>query len=301
MLYSLLNRFQGTFMGTLIGANIGHTSRLHPWWFFLSQAITKRLTQKGRLSSEDWSVITGEQTFFGDNSKLPNTGELILGTLPLMVFFHDAPSLLWEQLHNLVVKWQLSLETLQEMMVWGELLALILTENLEIKGIVSQQLTYYHNQSNSSLRDSLKQVESFLQLRTSLRQVIDYFNQQMLLERSALPLAIYCFTVTPEDFSVAVLRAAQTQSQVITALVGALAGAYNSCFGIPPHWQSAFKKKGNSQLMNHIIPELWAMWTGSNYRSEVGLSFNISMINSPWVMQKRSSVKLVSQKEYWLF
>ena len=234
MRYSLLNRFQGTFMGSLIGANISYTSLLYPWWFFISQAIIKRLTQKGRLSSEDWSAITGEHTFFGDNSKLPSTGELVLGTLPLMVFFYDVPSLLWEQLHSLVVKWQLSLETLQEMMVWGELLALILRENLEIKEIVSQQLTYCQNQYNSCLRDSLKQVESFLQLRTPLRQVINYFHQQILLERSALPLAIYCFTVTLEDFSVAVLRAAQTKSQVITTLVGALARAYNSCLGIPP-------------------------------------------------------------------
>lgn len=108
MRYSLLNRFQGTFMGSLIGINLNHTSPLHPWWLFLSQAITKRLIQKGRLSPEDWLAITGEQSFFTNNCKLPNTGELVLGTLPLMVFFHDAPSLLREQLHGLVVKWQLS-------------------------------------------------------------------------------------------------------------------------------------------------------------------------------------------------
>ncbi|MGP0127933.1 MAG: ADP-ribosylglycohydrolase family protein [cyanobacterium endosymbiont of Rhopalodia musculus] len=121
------------------------------------------------------------------------------------------------------------------MMVWGELLALILRENLDIKSRLSQQLNHYHNQPNSRLRDSLKQVESFLKLRTPLRQVIDYFHQPILLEQSALPLAIYCFTVTPENFSVAVLRAAtQTKSQLVTTLVGALAGAYNSCFGIPP-------------------------------------------------------------------
>ncbi|MGP0127934.1 MAG: hypothetical protein ACTMUB_01330 [cyanobacterium endosymbiont of Rhopalodia musculus] len=106
MRYSLLNRFQGTFIGSLIGVNIGHTSPLHPWWLFLSQAITKRLTQKGRLSLEDWSAITGEQSFFTNtnNCELPNTGEIVLGTLPLIVFFHDAPSLLREQLHCLVVK-----------------------------------------------------------------------------------------------------------------------------------------------------------------------------------------------------
>ncbi|MGP0127932.1 MAG: hypothetical protein ACTMUB_01320 [cyanobacterium endosymbiont of Rhopalodia musculus] len=50
-----------------------------------------------------------------------------------------------------------------------------------------------------------------------------------------------------------------------------------------------------------IIPTLWAMWTGSNSRSQVELNFNISVVNSPWVIQKRSSMKLVSQKEYWLF
>lgn len=120
------------------------------------------------------------------------------------------------------------------MMVWGELLALILRENLETTSLLSQQLTYYYNQPNSRLRDALKQVESFWQLRTPLRQVIDYFHQPILIEQSAFPLAIYCFTVTPEDFSVAILRATKTQSQLVTALLGALAGAYNSCFGIPP-------------------------------------------------------------------
>jgi hypothetical protein len=42
--------------------------------------------------------------------------------------------------------------------VCGELIALISTSNLEIKSILFQQLTYYHNQPNSRLRDSLKQV-----------------------------------------------------------------------------------------------------------------------------------------------
>ena len=85
------------------------------------------------------------------------------------------------------------------------------------------------------------------------------------------------------------------------SLVGALAGAYNGCFGIPPHWQLAFKRKGNSQLMNYIIPNLWIMWTGSNSQSQVELNYNISVVNSPRVMQKRSSMTLVSQKENGLF
>lgn len=55
-----------------------------------------------------------------------------------MVFFHDPLSLLGSNyIAYLVVKWQLSPETLQEMMGWGELLAFILTENLEIKNILS--------------------------------------------------------------------------------------------------------------------------------------------------------------------
>ncbi|XTZ10601.1 MAG: hypothetical protein ACQZ3N_01315, partial [cyanobacterium endosymbiont of Rhopalodia yunnanensis] len=79
-------------------------------------------------------------------------------------------------------------------------------------------------------------------------------------------------TVTPENFLVAVLRPTQTKSQVVTAaLVKALAGAYKSCFVsvFPPHWQLALRRKGNSQLINHIIPSLWAMCTGSNTNVKV--------------------------------
>ncbi|XTZ12381.1 MAG: hypothetical protein ACP8RL_01255 [cyanobacterium endosymbiont of Rhopalodia inflata] len=54
-------------MGSFIGVNISHTFSFHSWWLFLSQAITKRLTQKGRLSPEDWSAITGEQSFLTNN------------------------------------------------------------------------------------------------------------------------------------------------------------------------------------------------------------------------------------------
>ncbi|WP_119260689.1 hypothetical protein [cyanobacterium endosymbiont of Rhopalodia gibberula] len=43
--------------------NISHTFPLHPWWLFLSQAITKRFTKKGRLSLEDWSAMT-DKLFF---------------------------------------------------------------------------------------------------------------------------------------------------------------------------------------------------------------------------------------------
>ncbi len=297
MRYSLLNHFQGTFVGSLIGANLGNPLKPSLWWLSLSQAIIKKLAQTGEISSEDWLAIASDESCFPEDSQVPNTGELILGTLPLMVFFHDAPSLLWEQLQGLVVQWQLPPDTLEEMMIWGELLTLIFRETVKVQEIISQLLTYDCS-SDSSLRESLKQIESFVQLETPLRQVINHFARHNPPEHSAIPLAVYCFSSTPEDFSLGVLRAFQTNSPVITALVGALAGAYNSCLGIPSHWQIALRNIENSQLINQTIPTLWTMWIGSNTLGKTKLDGNMTAVNSPLVMQKRSSVTLISQKEY---
>lgn len=297
MRYSLLHRFQGTFIGSLIGANLRHPGKSNPWWLSLSQEMMKRLAQTGELSPEDWSVIPPQKFPGSDDCDWPHTGELILGTLPLIVFFHDAPSLLGEQLNTLAIKWQLPPEQLEEIMVFSQLIALILPEKLNIKDIIPQLLTE-HNLPDSRLSQSLEQVGSFWQRETPLRQVTAHFARQMPLEQSALALAIYCFGRTPEDFSVGVLSASQTHSSIITALVGALAGAYNSGCGIPPHWHLGMKTTENRQLIEQTLPQLWAMWTGVNSLVNIERYLNLSAVNSPLVMQKRSSVRLISQKEF---
>ena len=185
----------------------------------------------------------------------------------------------------------------EELRVWSKLLALILTENISVDGIIPQLLAS-HSQSCPSLTPQLEQIQEFLAQGTTLTQVKAYFTRQRTLQQSALALALYCFGETPEDLALSVRRASQTRSPVIIALTGAIAGAYNSIAGIPPSWNLAFTERQKSQGVAQTIDKFWAMWTGVDCLEQVESDINATAVTSPRMMQKRPSVRLTSQKEY---
>ncbi|HAC65235.1 MAG TPA: ADP-ribosylglycohydrolase family protein [Cyanothece sp. UBA12306] len=298
MRYSLYSRFQGTLIGSLIGLELEKKNPSEIGWLNLNYKLIKMLAQKGEISTEDWLILDTENPLSSPNYRSMNLGELMLGILPLILFFHDAPSLLEEQLQPLIVKGKDAPEKQEILKIWVQLLILILTENVPVNNIISHLLTN-HSCSCQFLIEQLETAQQFLAQKTPLNQVKDHFVQQSSLEQSALILGLYCFIGTPEEFALSLRRAYQLKSPVIIALTGAIAGAYNSIDGIPNHWHLAWKQSRTSEDIRQTIGNFWAMWTGVSSLEGINWHFEDIAVNSPGIMQKCLSMKLISQKQYF--
>lgn len=85
----------------------------------------------------------------------------------------------------------------------------------------------------------------------------------------AVPLALYCFLKTPNDYETTVLKAANTKgsngkadSDSIASIAGAISGAYNGIKAIPGHW---VREVENSEMLGKIADTLYGL-NGKNAR-----------------------------------
>ncbi|GBF79411.1 ADP-ribosylglycohydrolase [Aphanothece sacrum FPU1] len=246
----------------------------------MQQKITARLIERGELSQEDWQMIIPSES--GKNKSLP-TGELTLGILPLIVFLFDTPYLLREQLQPLINLEQLSSQKIEDMLLWSELLGQLLS----VKSL-----------ANSTDNQPWQQINVFLAQGTPLMEVKTYFKQQVTPEQFKMLLSVYCFRNNPEDFRLGVLRATQTGDAVITALTGALAGAYNGIKGIPLHWRLGISDPDKGASMQEQVKQLWAKWAGVYSPEQVHQEWETHEITSALIGQKYPTKRLISQKEY---
>lgn len=81
----------------------------------------------------------------------------------------------------------------------------------------------------------------------------------------SMPLALYSFLSTPEDFRLSLLRAAQSQHhpQLTCALTGILSGSYNGMAGLPPNWCHRLNYSSSSFLPQATSP-LSVLWDVSS-------------------------------------
>ncbi len=226
--------------------------------------------------------------------KLSDTNQIILDILPITIFFHDHPYGLREELESL---WAPPLPPLEDALIWGEAIALALREKLDMRRFITQVLKFYRTDS-SPLPDQLRQIEIFLKQATPLTQVVSQLSRQGMKSQTAIALAIYCFASTPEDFHLSVLRATQTGAiaSLTTPLTAALSGAYNSFQGIPIAWRLTFEKEEMGRQCYDSASHLFTRWAGVYPTSEHLLSPSVA-VASVRVMQPRSSLQLISQKE----
>ncbi|WP_041229690.1 ADP-ribosylglycohydrolase family protein [Rippkaea orientalis] len=295
MKYSLYSRFKGTLIGGFIGEQFRHRETSSSGSLMLNYQLLEKLAIKGTIHPEEWVKLIAQTLALSENSEKFNTGELMLGILPLVVFFHDAPSLLEEQLNFVIIECKMSSEQQEELTSYSELLRLILTEKIPINDIIPHLLDKY-SKSCSFFKEQLEQIQRFVKERATLTQVKAHFAGKKALEPPTIALAMYCFLGTPEDFGVSVRRAYQLRSPVIMALTGAIAGAYNSLLGIPPSWQLAWKTRPTSPKIEQTLVKFWARWMGIEVLDSFKLQVEQIAVASPLMMQKRPSRTIISQK-----
>jgi hypothetical protein len=306
--YSLLSRFQGGLLGSLVGETLARQAqkaktitvsdlKLSPWSQIASD-LSDRLLAFGNLSIDDWEQIYQQYQNFFRKKAMPRSDAIALAVLPLLFFFHEDSDLLKNQLQPLSQVWLLSEEILEDVCIVGYTISLALKERLDSEGAIAQILTRYRG-TNSLLIQQLEQFQTFLVQKASLEEIILKTTRQANLKNSSFPMALYCFSYTPEDLPLSLLRAARVEQPTIAPLTGALAGAYNSLNGIPLGWRVAIGRHplGHSQAQQ--IKKIFSLWSGA-YQSDRSEILESMAIASPSAIQPRPSLKIISQGEYLL-
>jgi hypothetical protein len=229
MQHLLLTRFQGA----LIGAQTIYLTpqQLAPNQLAIEAAPAlvggiDSLSRCGRFDLQDWL-----QSTFPTND---DPRRAIVAMLPLMLFFHDDRVKLREVLVTTCHSWGLDWETCSSAVVLGYIISRSLQESLTARTAIAQMLDETSN-LHPLLFQELGTIDRLLDSSSSLHRVIQKLTAAAHPIIMPTVLAIYCFLSTPEDFSLAMLRARRTDYDVrfTCALTGIFAGAHNSLTGIP--------------------------------------------------------------------
>ena len=297
MRYSLLSRFRGAFLGTVIGEIVGAYGAT--WQLGTKQQIqqssgtgrlvirgTEGLVRNGRLDLVDWcespeSSIENDaekpldnlikETNFPDviTSVYPGVTRHqddirgIISTVPVALFFHEDEAKLRQNLQQVADVWQDNSVLKDGTLALGYAIALALKEKLNPATLIAETINYLDMET--SLVHQLRNVEILLAEDAGLEKTL----KTLIPRGSTMPphtpvaLAFYCFLSTIEDLRLSVMRATRCpNAQLTSAIVGALSGTYNSVAGVPVAWRLALGKQSadNSPLM-----QLW----GLNSESEI--------------------------------
>jgi hypothetical protein len=254
MQHLLLNRFQGA----LIGGNIIYLTpqQIAPNQLSIDTAPILRdgiasLIRCGGFDAQDWLRSTSAVV------KEPHPA--IVAMLPLMLFFHDDRIKLREIILSVSHSWKLDWETSSSAVAIGYIISRSIAETFSPRAVIPQLLDEMTN-LHPLLFQHLSTLDRLLEQSSSLAQTSQRFlttEHPMIAETV---LAIYCFLSTPEDFSLAILRARQIpdQSQFICTLTGIFAGTHNSLTGIPLNGLLATQEREQWLSAAESLLNLWA-------------------------------------------
>ncbi|OCR00820.1 hypothetical protein BCD67_24140 [Oscillatoriales cyanobacterium USR001] len=224
------------------------------------------------IAEEFWSRRNLTSPFTVHTSPLIlHPGEVAIATLPVAIFFHENKVKLREKLGELTHIWQSPSYGEQDLVssaaCIGYAIARACKEKLNPATLIPEIITYLG--IDTPLAILLLQVQILLEQEASLEAAVvqlckivetgkkkreeekdkreaetsSPYTLTPLQINSFLPIAIafYCFLSTPEDFRLAVIRAARTgvEPQLTCSLVGSLSGSYNSVVAIPVEWRVA--------------------------------------------------------------
>lgn len=309
--YSLLNRFQGAWLGTAIGKALSENIQKSNWHKIINhqpsegvlagEKIAQILSHAKKHEQLDWNEIAL-------NLKLQQCScrseEILCSILPLVLFAHDNLSWFEKQLQQLPLLNQNCSETKESILFWSNAIALILREKLNFtEGLDSIILDVGEQVSWSR---QLNQAIILSSQGKSLQEVVEELHQEVqvdpiqtvvspLVRHKAIALAWYCFQSSPENFDLCIRRAMNTgiYYSTVVVLTGALAGAYNGMTGIPLNWRLASQNNLIYPRLEQQSQHLFAAWSGM-YQPKTN-ALTTSIVAAAGVIQPRSSLKIISQ------
>lgn len=260
---SLLNSFRGSLSGLKLVDFIHPKKQILFDSEIINQKIIIDLIKDETISKETTKTLS---LIFKDLYIHP--GEFILGILPLILFFHETETLLHEQLEKIKVCNKITQETIEDVILFKEIINLILNK---------EKLLVNHF---SAISPSLQKIETFLENQTTLTELKKQFRQKPDLDNNYLLLSLYCFCRTPDNLKLSILQASQFNHYLILGMTAVLSGAYNGYSGIPVSWRLNINLKDQENLCCQQISQLWAKWTGVDEPLKVVRPIETQVINS---------------------
>ncbi|MCX7596870.1 MAG: ADP-ribosylglycohydrolase family protein [Fischerella sp.] len=275
MRYSLVSRVRGSILGALLGECLAfsgvetlHATSLHEWKKIVILGA-ESLIELGRFDRNDWlgrqqqaGIILEGGTHF--------CSQVILGALPIALFFHENTTKLRQNLLHVVKICQQDRLIVQDWtLAIGYAIAQSLTEKLSFVSLIPEIIAFLGD-TPTQVPQILLRLNNLLEKQAGLETTQAEFGKEEQLSK-IMAIAFYCFLSTLEDFRLSVERAAQVNSDsvFISAFTGTLSGAYNSVAGIPVSWrfllsktQSAHWQLTNFSRMLKLADALVATWSG---------------------------------------
>jgi len=287
---STLNRFQGAICGSLIALDYNQFHKPEIRLSYLGETMlwqAQSLIYSGEL---DLSVI--------ENIDKITTGKMAVIILPLILYCHEDNQLLTDKLTKTLDKLNQPPDMLKELLIWAKAIALAFREKQQVQELIPQLLS---TNSQTKLEQQLRQVHSYWQQNNSLRQITVKLSSLKQTEQIPLSLALYCFAVGGGDFTITVTRAGLTnyQPELTIALTGALLGVYKGYQSIPLQLRLSLQKYAKIQEATAIANKLYASWCGVTQTSLSQWLKPIQAIAAPGLIQSRSQLNIISQKNQW--
>lgn len=316
MKYSLLSRFRGALVGSLVGEMLGSTSyqdlvlgrralmplkseEIQPSpllseWSQIATCGTQSLIGNGRLTLEEWVLPSGKtpSSLFLPSADV--SSEVAVAMLPIALFFHEDEIKLRQNLLQAATDWQQKPEVVEGALAVAYAIALALTEKLNVTTLIPQIITALGTQETPFVQQ-LEQIQRLLEqgasldtTLTQLRREAQNRNEPLKYHHTSVALAFYCFLSTPEDFRLCVNRAYRTHyhPQTTAALTGALAGVYNSIIGIPISWRLAANRISIGLHRLQLADRLLEVWSGV-YDISASVESKRLTVAAPRVIQPR--------------
>lgn len=325
MQHSLLCRFQGALLGSLMGElvsydrdpgfrnSVGRKSlqfvKSPPQrsqtnlgvpkvsaWSQIATCGLESVIETGGLNLDDW-LTRCHQTHPSLLELKGNaqSGEIALSTLHLALFFHENQDRLRQSLVQAAAIWQVDPNVSAGVLATAIAIAVILTETFNPTTLIPQILNSLGTEP-TPLTDQLHQVQTLIEAgsdlettTTNLRRSPDNLGNREDASDMAIALAFYCFLYTPEDFGLCVSRAIRSgdQTPITAALTGALAGVYNGINGIPVNWRMAALTIPAFIQRWQLTDQLLAVWLGVYDQRQSTDRYKQAAIAAPDIIQRR--------------
>jgi hypothetical protein len=284
--YSLLDKFRGAWLGSLIGQKIVKDRQKLPFspsnqeiMFVLPDAEARRNSQEN----------------VGQKYSQSQLSQLIMAFLPTILYYHDDWSYLSAFLCQQANLRPQSPSEIDNILVWSYVVRLALRGEVVNSGLTNRVVVGTGLQETASVR-WLEQVEMSCLNGCNTTQLIEQLS--FLKESWEIPLSLFCFHNNPEDFYLTVQQALSLAEldNNITVLSAVLSGAYNGWTRIPVYWRNWLQNQDFYVPISNKINATIQEWLGRDFLSStVALPL---VISSPKVLQPRSNLKIISQHEY---
>lgn len=302
--YTLLSRFQGSWLGSAIGEALAneqeqlgkaHREQLKiiqyqpSPWLEARNSIALALI-KSQESSLELSQVQ-------NNLKSCSSSDRVgLFLLPLIMFYVDD----FKELREIVTQnnsySQKEAENIQNGLIWGNTISLAFREKLDVNNLI-ESILFSASIDSTLLMKQLKVVDLALKTGKTINKVVEELSSAGTSNQIALALSLYCFGVAPENFELSTGLAINNKyrNRNVAALTGALSGAYNSFIGIPLKSRMLARQNPTYQQAMTIVTKLFNIWSGV-YTSPKHNS-QLTIVAAPRTIQTRSSLKIISQTE----